>query len=120
MDEIFTPMIGHEREYLISNTGDCITLHDRWGSVRKMSRVGHSGGYDRYRLTGLGGHSMAYVHRVVWESFHGPIPDGYEINHKDCNKKNNRIDNLELVTHKENMDHAVRVKGEWRKGGRPC
>jgi len=36
----------------------------------------------------------------------GDIPDGLEINHKDLNKRNPALDNLELTTHKENMEHA--------------
>ena len=43
------------------------------------------------------------VHRLVWSSFNGPIPDGYEINHIDENKQNNRLDNLNLMTRRENV-----------------
>ncbi len=45
-------------------------------------------------------------HRIVWECFCGKIPEGLEINHKDGNKQNNCLSNLELVTHAENMQHA--------------
>jgi len=47
------------------------------------------------------------VHRVVWEAFNGPIPDRLEINHKDLNRTNNCLDNLEIVTHRENLKHAI-------------
>ena len=47
-----------------------------------------------------------YLHRLVWMAFHGEIPDGFEINHKDTNKLNCRPENLELVTHAENQKHA--------------
>ena len=46
------------------------------------------------------------AHRVVWESIHGPIPEGLQINHKDLDKQNNRPSNLELVTGTENVQHA--------------
>lgn len=46
------------------------------------------------------------VHRLVWISFNGPILEGLEPNHKNGVKSDNRLDNLELMTHKENMTHA--------------
>lgn len=36
------------------------------------------------------------------ETFNNPIPNGFEINHKDHNKNNNCLDNLEIITHSEN------------------
>jgi hypothetical protein len=46
------------------------------------------------------------AHRLVWESVHGPIPPKMEINHINGVKTDNRIANLELVTHQENIQHA--------------
>ena len=37
------------------------------------------------------------LHRVVWEFYNGPIPQGFHVHHKDENPWNNEIDNLELV-----------------------
>ena len=45
-------------------------------------------------------------HRMVYEYFCGPIPDGYIINHLDGNKQNNSINNLEMTTPKGNAKHA--------------
>lgn len=44
-----------------------------------------------------------YVHVLVWESFKGKIPTGYEIDHIDNVKSNNSLSNLQLLTRKENM-----------------
>lgn len=58
------------------------------------------------------------IHRLVWLVYKGAIPDGMQINHKDGNKLNPSLDNLELVTHSGNAKHAVRngllniLKGE--------
>lgn len=47
------------------------------------------------------------VHRVMWESFNGVIPGRLEINHKNLDRADNRLENLELVTHQQNIQHAV-------------
>lgn len=42
------------------------------------------------------------VHRLVWETFNGEIPSDLEIDHKTNDRKNNSLDNLQLVTRAEN------------------
>jgi hypothetical protein len=49
------------------------------------------------------------VHWLVTAAFLGPRPEGYETNHKDGNKRNNHISNLEYVTSGENNLHAYRM-----------
>ena len=46
------------------------------------------------------------VHRIIWISKHGVIPDGYCIDHVNSNKKDNRISNLQLLTPQENSTKA--------------
>ncbi len=48
------------------------------------------------------------VHRLMWITFVGPIPDGYEINHKNGKPWDNDLNNLEVVTRLGNMQHAKR------------
>jgi len=53
-----------------------------------------------------------YLHRQIWFDNYGKIPDGYSVHHKDENRFNNDISNLEILTH---VDHcklhmAKRVK----------
>ena len=38
------------------------------------------------------------LHRAIWKSYNGEIPKGYHIHHKDHNKENNDISNLELIS----------------------
>lgn len=71
------------------------------------------------------------AHRIVWETAHGPIPEGMQINHKDLDKSNNRLSNLEVVTPAENIRHSyangrtipwsVKRAGlpKWPKHGKP-
>ena len=51
----------------------------------------------------------AKVHLLVAEAFIGPKPQGLQVNHKDGDKTNNHVDNLEYVTPSENSLHAVRL-----------
>jgi hypothetical protein len=44
---------------------------------------------------------IEYEHRLIWEKHFGPIPAGFHIHHKDGNKQNNDINNLEMINGKE-------------------
>ena len=55
------------------------------------------------------------VHRLVWEAFNGTIPEGYEINHLDERPINNRLSNLSLVTHKENVTWGTGIERSVKK-----
>lgn len=46
------------------------------------------------------------IHRIIWISQRGVIPDGYCIDHVNSNKKDNRISNLQLLTPQENSTKA--------------
>lgn len=59
-------------------------------------------GYLRVNL--INGHRS--IHRLVWETFKGEIPEGMVIDHIDGNRSNNSLSNLRLVTQSENMDNA--------------
>jgi hypothetical protein len=49
------------------------------------------------------------AHRVIWEMFNGPIPEGLFIDHIDRDKLNNKLDNLRLVDKTQNaMNCALR------------
>ena len=44
-----------------------------------------------------------YAHRIIWEMHNGPIPNGMEIDHINRVRDDNRIENLQLITHKQNL-----------------
>lgn len=51
-------------------------------------------------------------HRIVWETFKGDIPVGYEIDHINTIRDDNRLANLRLVTHKENLLNPLTRKNK--------
>lgn len=55
-------------------------------------------GYYQVRIFGR----LYRCHRIIWEMFHGPIPEGSQIDHRDTNRANNKIDNLRLATNSQN------------------
>jgi len=96
-------------------------------SSRRAENQGNKG-YLRLTLQSDGRLVSVMAHRVIWTWHKGPIPAGMQINHKDLNKKHNRLDNLELVDGAGNIQHSyangravpwskVNRSGSWR--GRP-
>jgi hypothetical protein len=62
-------------------------------------------GYVLITLTIPKARTQIMLHRLVAAAFLGPLPPGLQVNHKDGNKANNAVDNLEYVTHAENIRH---------------
>lgn len=62
------------------------------------------------------------VHRAVWEAFNGRIAEDFEINHKNLDRSDNRLGNLEVLTRIENIRHAIeyyqRDGGTHQHGGK--
>ena len=55
------------------------------------------------------GNHNKLLHRLIYEEAHGKIPNGYHVHHKDGNKLNNSIDNLELLEKREH--HSLHSTG---------
>lgn len=113
MAEQWRPVKGYEGKYIVSNKGNVMsvprTYIDKLGRDYMidgitLTKCDNGKGYDHVRL---GKHTMKQLHRIVAEAF---IPNPLnlpEVNHKDGNKKNNCVENLEWVTHQGNVIHAV-------------
>lgn len=117
MNEIWKDVERYEGSYQVSNCGRVRSL-DRAvrngldskrpvkGQMLKLW-IGRSG----YYVANLwSGNQMVheYIHRLVLQAFAGSSSDGHECNHRDGNKANNHIENLEWVTSSENKRHARR------------
>lgn len=66
-------------------------------------------------------HGNLYMHRHVWEKHNGPIPQDFHIHHKDGDKSNNAIENLELLAQAEHLSKHNRQRcdanpGWWADG----
>lgn len=57
------------------------------------------------------------VHRLVMAAFVGQCPDDMQVNHKNGEKTDNRLENLEYMTHRDNMIHAAKVLGVMSRKG---
>ena len=111
MTEIWKDVEGWEGLYKVSNTGRVKSLQLRKGILKPFMtpdgylRIGLYDGKNKRRKTIL-------VHRLVARAFLPSPPKKLkvEINHVDGDKENNYVENLEWVTHADNMRHAYKNK----------
>ncbi len=76
-------------------------------------------GYRRIRVDG----KPRMEHVVIWERYHGSIPPTYQVHHKNENKLDNRIENLELLSplaHKRIHSGCEWRIDQWWKPCRVC
>ena len=109
MKEEWRPVRGFEDYAEISNYGQIHyygTGRGRYPDERFTYGSEDSRGY---LYAGIGNKSFR-VNRLVYLTFVGEIPDGLEVNHIDENKYNNRLDNLNLMTPKDNSNWGTRNK----------
>lgn len=126
MKEIWKDVINFETYYQVSNKGRVRSLdknltrcngteYFRKGIIRKQYIADN--GYHKVNLRKNGKVYIFLVHRLLMEAFHGVSE--LHVNHINGNKSDNTIDNLEFVTHLENMNHAsTKLKGKKKYGVR--
>jgi len=87
----------------------------RRGKTRKGVKAGNkkADGYVRVKYGG----KLLYAHRIIYTMFHGPIPEGMEIDHIDGNRSNNRIENLRCVDKATNLRAAAKRLRKTNKSG---
>lgn len=105
-------MVGFEGVYSVSSDGR-IRRDKPWG----YRKAGHTlkaevteGNYLRVTLYNKPTRIHVMVHVLVAAAFIGENEHGYEVNHKDGNKWNNSVDNLEYATRQQNTEHKVRFR----------
>lgn len=112
--EQWKPIKGYDH-YDISNLGRVKSLeriaHTPLASYLKPENIlkaaDNGKGYKFVRLWQDGKSKKHYIHRLVAEAFI-PNPNNYpEVNHIDSDPSNNKVDNLEWVTHRQNAKHMM-------------
>lgn len=99
-------LINFDR-YIITKDGNIFSKFYQ----RFLNQSKSTFGYSVVQLKCIDGKIRTFMrHRVVWFYFNGEIPDGYEINHKNEDKMDASLDNLELLTHSENINYGKRNK----------
>jgi hypothetical protein len=100
---------GYE-DYAVSASGRVWSL--KFGKVRELKQGKHNAGYWLVVLSENKEKRGFAVHYLVMLAWVGDCPEGYEVNHKNRNRGDNYLDNLEYVTHAENMAYS-RELGAW-------
>lgn len=113
--EIYRSVLGYEDILKVSNKGNVIKLKRTWvngnnGGVRTIDehvmKLRQSLGYNVIDIYVNGKKKILKVHRLVAEAFILNKDNKPCVNHKDLNRANNNVSNLEWVTYKENAIHA--------------
>jgi hypothetical protein len=127
--EIWKDIDGYEGFYQVSNLGRVKSLERKVplknGKLRtyreRIKSQEEEKGYMRVNLYKNGKLKKFLVHRLVATAFHGPNDESMEVNHINGDTKDNRAENLEWVTTKENAHHKSTVlnrkpRGVYRTG----
>jgi hypothetical protein len=125
--EVWCSAVGFDGHYLVSNFGNIASLNKniklhhgghwrRKGGV--LAQFSDRYGYLRVALYIGGRQHQILVHRLVCMTFMPMGKYDLQVNHKDGNKKNNFIENLEWCTLQENIAHSVKfgLRGVPKRG----
>lgn len=106
---------GYEGIYQISSYGRVKSTRRRGsqGGILKLSLDKKNTGYFKIRLCKSNHYKSFFIHRLVAQAFIAN-PNNYpQVNHKDENRQNNNVDNLEWCTNKYNSNYG---NHSWRNG----
>ena len=116
-EEIWKDVPNFEGLYQVSNLGRVKSLVKllkiKGGALRKTNEkilkpFLNADGYSVITLYKNRKRKFYLAHRLIWETFNGEVPKGYEINHISECKTDNRLSNLNLLTHKANCNWGSR------------
>lgn len=118
MSEIWSPVIGYEGWYEISNFGRVRSLarivRGRWGPVVRqgvlLSLQKANKRYSKVSLSKDGVMTQHQVHRLVLLAFIGEAPDGFECDHVDFDINNNELTNLRWISKQDNLSRRKSIK----------
>lgn len=99
--EKIKPIIGFPR-FFVTNLGRVLRKNSNCGFEEVKQHINKRFYYD-VGLTKDGKTYTKKVSRLVAQAFIGPIPEGYFVDHIDCNKEHNYVTNLQIITNPENV-----------------
>ena len=113
IQEQWRPVVGSRGWYAVSDLGRVKRARDGKGTWagRLLVVIHEAVGYVNVKFSIHGRITSQRVHRLVMAAFNGPCPAGEEVNHKNGVKDDNRLSNLEYVTHAYNSLHTSQVLG---------
>jgi len=117
MEEIWKDIQKYEGLYQVSDLGRIKRIAPEANTyVGKIIKPIKINGYVFVNLYSQGKRRCHKIHKIVAESFLGSRPLGKQINHKNGNKEDNNLNNLEWVTPKENTFHSWNILGKAQRG----
>lgn len=99
--EKIKPIMGFPR-FFVTNLGRVLKKNSKGGFEEVKQHINKRFYYD-VGLTKDGKTYTKKVSRLVAQAFIGPIPEGYFVDHIDCNKEHNYVTNLRIITNSENV-----------------
>lgn len=122
--EIWKDVVGYEGIYKVSSLGRIKRVGKyrnqtaEWESERVLKPAQKPNGYKFCQLSKNNETKAKHIHRLVAEAFI-PNPDNKPtVNHKNGNKEDNRVENLEWATYTENNLHSMYIIHGYKKGDR--
>lgn len=110
MEEIWLPVVGHKGRYEVSNLWNVKSLnYNRRWYERVMKPTLISSGYLWLRMPVDWKWNTTSVHSLVAQAFISNPENKRTVNHINWIKTDNRVENLEWNTYKENIQHAFRT-----------
>lgn len=107
-NEIWKPIEGTDGRYEVSNTGKIRSLnYKNTGKTVELKPAPDPKGYIKTMILVNGKYKTVKLHRLVAEAFIPNPENKPQVNHKDGNKNNNAVSNLEWSTNIDNAHHAI-------------
>ena len=108
MNEIWKDIDGYEGLYQVSNLGNVKSLNYRHTGKERILKPGNNGlGYLQVNLCKNRKTRHFTIHRLVAKAFLENPDNKSDVNHKDEDKTNNCVDNLEWMTRKDNINYGT-------------
>ena len=116
-EEVWCPIKGFEGLYEVSDQGRVRSL--KFGKERILKPLRNTCGYLQFCLYKNGEQKMYLVHRLVAQTFIPNPRNLPEVNHKDEDKTNNSVSNIEWCDRKYNLNFGTRAQRQSEKLSKP-